>query len=71
MQLPDASLDIIFRSARTYRVWRDEPLSDATLHALYENSAPTRFRLLSSCKARRTDSGSVADSPLGPNITLR
>ena len=34
--LDDGALDIIFRTARTHRHWRDEPVSDATLRQLHE-----------------------------------
>ncbi|VVE89183.1 malonic semialdehyde reductase [Pandoraea bronchicola] len=33
--LPDAALDQLFRTARSHNVWRDVPVADATLHALY------------------------------------
>lgn len=35
-QLADAALDQIFRTARTYNGFRDEPVGDATLQALYD-----------------------------------
>jgi 3-hydroxypropanoate dehydrogenase len=36
MTLPDATLDQLFRTARTYRAWRDQSVSDETLRAIYE-----------------------------------
>jgi 3-hydroxypropanoate dehydrogenase len=36
MSLPDAALDQLFRTARTYRAWRNQPVSDETLQAIYE-----------------------------------
>ena len=34
--LPDATLDQIFRSARTYGAWLDKPISDDALRQLYD-----------------------------------
>lgn len=33
--LPEDALDIIFRQARTFRAWLDRPVTDETLHGLY------------------------------------
>jgi 3-hydroxypropanoate dehydrogenase len=50
--LPAAALDQLFRSARTYNDWKDEPVGEDTLHALYDllkwgptsaNASPARF----------------------------
>ena len=50
--LPDASLDQIFRTARTYYGWSDRTVEEATLRDLYDllkwgptsaNSSPARF----------------------------
>lgn len=35
-KLPDPALDQLFRSARTFNGFRDEPVGDETLHALYD-----------------------------------
>lgn len=35
-ELSDAALDQLFRTARTFNGFRDEPVGDETLHALYE-----------------------------------
>ncbi|MBI5786460.1 MAG: malonic semialdehyde reductase [Rhodocyclales bacterium] len=35
-KLPDAALDQLFRTARTFNGFRDEPVGDDKLHALYE-----------------------------------
>ena len=52
MQLPDASLDRIFRSARTYNGFIDKPVTDETLRQVCDllkwgptsaNSSPGRF----------------------------
>ncbi|TMG89621.1 MAG: nitroreductase family protein, partial [Betaproteobacteria bacterium] len=34
--LPDASLDRIFRSARTYNGFGDKPVTDETLRRIYD-----------------------------------
>lgn len=34
--LDDAALDQLFRTARTYRAWRDQPVTDQTLRAIYQ-----------------------------------
>ncbi len=50
--LPDASLDQLFRTARTRNGWSPEPLSETLLHAVYDlakwgptsaNCSPARF----------------------------
>lgn len=50
--LPAASLDQLFRSARTFNEWRDREVDDQTIHDLYDlfkwaptaaNSSPARF----------------------------
>lgn len=50
--LPDASIDALFRQARTYNGFTDEPVSEAQLRALYDlvkmgptsaNQSPARF----------------------------
>jgi 3-hydroxypropanoate dehydrogenase len=47
-----AGLDLLFKEARSHNKWHDEPVSDETLHELYEilkfgptsaNSSPARF----------------------------
>jgi 3-hydroxypropanoate dehydrogenase len=54
-RLNDDALDVIFRTARTYNGWLDKPVSDETLHELYDlmkwgptsaNASPARFLLL-------------------------
>ena len=60
--LPDAALDQVFRMARTQNAWRDEPVSEAQLHALYElmkwgptsaNCSPARIVFVKSDEAKR------------------
>lgn len=50
--LPDASLDQLFRTARTYNGWTDRPVEEQLIHELYElakfgptsgNSCPARY----------------------------
>ena len=36
-RLSEEGLDLLFRKARTYYAWKPEPVSDATLHDIYEN----------------------------------
>jgi 3-hydroxypropanoate dehydrogenase len=52
MTIDAAGLDLLFKEARTHNKWRDEPISDETLHELYDtmkfgptsaNSSPARF----------------------------
>jgi 3-hydroxypropanoate dehydrogenase len=59
--LADAALDQLFRAARSYNRWSDEPVPPATLHALYEllkfgptatNAAPARFVFVAGAEAR-------------------
>ncbi len=61
MQLDDASLDLIFRAARTHNGWLDKPLTDETLRALYDltklgptslNTCPARFVFVRSRAAK-------------------
>lgn len=53
--IDQAALDTLFLSARTHNKWTDEPVSDETLHRLYEtlkhgptsaNCSPARFLFL-------------------------
>jgi 3-hydroxypropanoate dehydrogenase len=50
--IDDAALDTLFRNARTQNKWREEPVSEAQLHQLYDllklgptsaNCSPARF----------------------------
>jgi 3-hydroxypropanoate dehydrogenase len=59
--LDDASLNTLFREARSYNRWTGEPVSDHTLHALYDllkfgptavNSTPARFVFVKSSEAK-------------------
>ena len=57
----DATLDTLFREARTYAKWQPRPVADQTLKELYEilkwaptssNAAPARFAFLRSKEAK-------------------
>ena len=59
--LTDTALDTIFRTARTHNGFIDRPVTDATLHAIYDlmkwgptsgNSGPARFVFVRSPEAK-------------------
>ena len=61
MALEPEALDALLREARTQNKWRDEPVSDETLHELYEllkygptsaNCSPARFLFLRTKEAK-------------------
>jgi 3-hydroxypropanoate dehydrogenase len=61
MALAPEVLDTLLREARTQNKWRDEPVSDETLHELYEllkygptsaNCSPARFLFLRTREAK-------------------
>ena len=60
-QLDDAALDQLFRAARTHNAWLDKPVTDETLHAIYDvmkwgptsaNASPARFVFIRSKEAK-------------------
>ena len=60
-RLNDDALDTLFRNARTFNAWLDKPVSDETLHELYDllkwgptsaNAGPARFVFLRSREAK-------------------
>jgi 3-hydroxypropanoate dehydrogenase len=60
--LPDASLDQLFRTARTYNGYRDQPVSAAQLHAIWDlmkmaptsaNQLPARLVWITSAEAKQ------------------
>jgi 3-hydroxypropanoate dehydrogenase len=62
MTLDDNALDTIFRTARTQNAWTSKPVSDETLHALYDllkfgptsaNCSPARFAFLRTAESRQ------------------
>ena len=67
--LDDAALDTLFREARSYTRWSPEPVTEKTLHALYDllkwgptatNSSPARFVFVTSAAAKATLVGCVS-----------
>ncbi len=59
--LSDKGFDLIFRAARSHNAWRDEPVSDTLLNALYDlmkmgptslNCSPARVLFLKSEQAK-------------------
>lgn len=57
----DDGLDLLFRDARSFNSWRDRPISDVTLQALYDltrmapttaNSSPARFVFIRSTEGK-------------------
>jgi 3-hydroxypropanoate dehydrogenase len=60
-KLPDASLDQLFRDARTYNAWQDKDVPDSLLHELIDlaklgptsaNCSPARFLFVKSRAAK-------------------
>ena len=60
-KLNDAALDQLFRTARTINVWKDKPVSEAQVHALYNllkfgptsaNCCPARFTFITTDAAK-------------------
>ena len=60
-KLEDAALNTLFRDARTYSKWQPKPVSDQTLHDLYDllkwgptsaNAGPARFAFIRSKEAK-------------------
>jgi 3-hydroxypropanoate dehydrogenase len=60
-RIDDRALDTLFRTARTYSKWQPRPVTDETLHELYDvlkwaptsaNSAPARFVFLRTSEAK-------------------
>jgi 3-hydroxypropanoate dehydrogenase len=80
MVLTDAALDQLFRTARTFRAWRDQPVTDQTLRALYDlmkwgptstNSSPARIVFVKSLAAKEKlkpalDQGNVEKTMAAP-----
>ena len=84
MILPDAALDQIFGTARTYRAWRDQPVSDETLRDVYElmkwgptssNCSPARIVFVKSSAAKERlkpalDAGNVNQTMAAPATAI-
>ena len=72
-RLDNASLDQLFRAARTQNGWKSDPLPESTLRELYDllkftptaaNSSPARFVFVTSDEAKES-------SPRSPPETIR
>ena len=78
--LDPTALDLVFRTARTYRAWDGRPVDDATLRELHElmkwgpttgNSCPARFVFVKSAEAKARlrpalDAGNVVQTMAAP-----
>ena len=78
--LDPTALDLVFRTARTYRAWDGRPVDDATLRELHElmkwgpttgNSCPARFVFVKSAAAKARlrpalDAGNVVQTMAAP-----
>lgn len=67
--LSDAALDQLFRNGRTAHAFKPEPISDATLHALYDlvkwgptafNAQPARYVFVRSAEAKARLQGALS-----------
>lgn len=82
--LQDAGLDLLFRQARTYRAWRDEPVSEVLLQAIYDlakmgptsaNCSPMRVVFVTSAEAKERlrpalDKGNVEKTMTAPATAI-
>src|SRR5437763_10670919 len=82
--LDSTALDIIFRTARTYRAWDGRPVADATLQAIYElmkwgpttgNTTPARIVFVKSPAAKERlrpalDAGNVVQTMAAPATAI-
>lgn len=82
--LSEPALDQLFRSARTHNAWRDQPVSDEQLHALYAlmkwgptsaNCSPARIVFLKSDTAKKKlepalDEGNRAKTMTAPVVAI-
>ena len=82
--LTDTDLDLIFRTARTYRQWRDLAVTDETLRAVYElfkwgptsgNCCPARIIFVKSVEAKARlkpalDEGNVVQTMAAPATAI-
>ena len=82
--LDPTALDLVFRTARTYRAWDGRPVDDATLRELHElmkwgpttgNSCPARFVFVKSAEAKARlrpalDAGNVVQTMAAPATAI-
>jgi len=80
MTIDAAGLDLLFREARTHNKWHEDPVSDETIHELYEvlkqgptsaNCSPARFLFLRTKEAKERlapalSSGNLAKTMAAP-----
>ena len=80
MTIDAAGLDLLFREARTHNKWHEDPVSDETLHELYDllkqgptsaNCSPARFLFLRTRQAKERlapalSSGNLAKTMAAP-----
>ncbi|HEX3878245.1 MAG TPA: malonic semialdehyde reductase [Bryobacteraceae bacterium] len=75
--LDSEALDVLFRQARTYTAWGDEPVSDDTLRQLYDlmkfgptsmNSSPARILFLRSKKAKERLKPALSPGNIGKTM---
>jgi 3-hydroxypropanoate dehydrogenase len=74
----DAGLDLLFRNGRSMNAWQDRPVSDVTLHALYDlarmgptsaNTSPARFFFVRSPEAKERLKPHLSDGNLIKTMT--
>lgn len=82
--LDDRALDVLFRQARTYRVWHDRPVPAGVIHRLYDllkyaptasNTCPARFVFVTSDAGRarlrpHLDPGNVEKTMTAPMTAI-
>ena len=81
-RLDDAAIDLILRDARSHYAWRDTPISDVEIRALYDivkngatsmNSCPARFLFVTSEAGKRRLARSLkpknVDKMMGAPVT--
>ena len=82
--LDAAALDQLFRAARTYYAWTEQPVGDAELHRMHEllrmgptsaNSSPARFLFLRTPEAKERlrpalSAGNVDKTMSAPVVTI-
>ena len=80
MTIDAAGLDLLFREARTHNKWHEDPVSDETIHELYDllkqgptsaNCSPARFLFLRTKEAKERlapalSSGNLAKTMAAP-----
>lgn len=78
MKLDAAGLDLLFRQARSHNKFTDQPVSDETLHALYDllklgptsaNCSPARFLFLRTKEAKERLAPALSSGNLQKTMT--